>query len=501
MLRYLMAHTLPLLLALGGLALLAGCGGGGGGSHASLGSPTPDPTKPGSVGGSIFTMVAPPGQSTVIIDQAYNATLTLTRTDGGGSYTAQTHSTIRGGYSFPNVPAGTYTVSATVASGSNSSLILNGQVTGVQATGGVPTLMTNLVMAAGSATAVLTGVVTQSGVPVAGATVSVDMSGYTTEYLQGNTSDTVSVILSTTTGADGRYSFTVPIGGIDYYIAAHNNASMVVENSSPITGLTAGATQEVDIALTPAQTPSFATLTLDIVSTTLPAPTVTASQQAAMTQLAVARALHAPASRLARVQQRVQRTRAGRAVSSLVENDLYWTLASGDVGVRGFHVYRADATSNPYTLIGSSTDPYMFYFYDNDPVLQPGAAHYYTVTSYAANNATSGTATPIAATPLPQITVNSPADGASAPVGSAVVTWTTVPGAQSYQVTKFNAEPTFNALPVGTTVTHGASETSEVISGLSAGDYWWSVSAYNTTDPNFATAAVYSEYRKITLTP
>jgi len=501
---------LPLAMLTGLLCLsvLSGCGGVGGPSGStgnsgippktSLGNATEDPTKPSSIGGSIFTMLPPPGQTSAIIDQAYNATVTINRTDGGAVYFAQTQSTVRGGYIFPNVPAGVYTVAATVSAAYATNSVVSASLIGVHARGNIPTLMVNLLLGQSTQMATLTGIITQDGHAANGAVVSVDIKGYTPYYIEG-TLYTVSVILSTTTDANGRYTFAVPIGGLTYFVAAHDATSAMSEMSTPFTSLAPGDQKEVNLTLPAATTPTFTTLTMDLLSCTLPQQTSKARQQALISRLAVARTRRASAVRLTRLENLVRSSQLMRAPSSLVENDLYWYADPGGTEVNGYNVYRGGSTKGPFTMVGAALDPYMLFFYDNDPSLQPGTPQYYTVCSFAAGGATSNAAVPVLANPLPRCILNTPADGATVPVGSATVSWTAVPGALSYVVTKFNAEPTFNILSVGSNITHTATDTSEKLTGLAPGNYWWSVSAYDTADPNQARAAAFTEYRKITL--
>lgn len=498
---------LPVFLAgLAGLLLLSGCGGGTGSTPAApkwdyrLANPIEDATKPSMVGGTIYTMAPRPGDTAGIIDQAYQAAVTLTgTTDDGGAYTMQTFSTVRGGYQFTDVPPGTYAVRASIQSPHEAGVTLVGEVTNVRARGNIPSLMINLLLCEEARQAVFTGAITEQGHAAAGAVVSVDITGYTPQYQLGDTLHKSSVILSTNTDAAGQYRIVVPSGGLGYYVAAHSDTSMVSE-SPEILQLLPGETHTVNLLLDPAETPQFATMLLDIVSTTLPAATAQASEQTMITRLAVARALRAPQERIARLEKLARsRTTSRAAVIGIYENDVYWTLLSGDVGVRGFHVYRATEEDGPYTYIGSARDPYLMNFFDNDPALAGQRQMFYTAASYAANGQMSSLAKAIRAVPLDPITVIGPADGARVPVNTAEVSWQPVSGALCYVVTKFDTPPAFNALPVGTTVIHGPTDTAEILSGLPAGDYWWSVSAYNTQDPDFATAVAYSAYRKITL--
>ncbi len=496
---------------LGAVLGLAGCGGAGSGSTGSTGTPpvqTPvtvqmpleDPAKPTSIGGTVFTL------SGQMIDQAYNAEIQLTgQTDAGSTYVAKTYSHIRGGYEFDNIPAGTYTLSAQVVSPYDATLVLAATISGVRARGNIPALMTNLLLGPTGNTVQFHGYVTQDNAPAANCIVSVDVSAYTTQYATGDWQDKVSLILSTNADSTGHYVIVVPTGGTDYYVAAHSDTSMVA-NSTDMTDIAAVDARALDFTLVDATTPSFAGISSDIVSTTLPpatSPDVVAKVR--VTQLATARALHAPASRIARLEKLAAappRTRAAATPLPVLEDDLYWTLDTTDVGVRGFNVYRSSTRNGTYTCIGSCTDPYLLFFFDNDPGLQIGQTYYYAIASYAANGQVSKPSLPIGVTSLNSFAASGPANNAVLKQSAAVVTWPALPGAVSYMVLVFNGTqpPTFNASPANEPTILTATAVSQSLAALQPGDYWWTVSAYNTSDPNYATAASYSEYRHLTIT-
>jgi len=485
-------------LVLACAVLFAGCSSGPNSNNppgVQLTTPVEDSTKPSSIGGTIFTL------SGSMIDQAYAASVTLSgKADAGQDYATSTLSRIRGGYQFVNVPPGVYTVTAQAHAAYDATLIISGSIGGVRARGNIPTLMANVLVGDPTQATTLVGVVRQNGQPASGAIVSVDITAYTTGYAQGNWTDKVAVILSQTAGSDGSYRFVVPTSGLHYYLAAHSDTSMVA-NLPELTGLTAGATLNNDFALATALPPSYSRIIPDIVAATLPAPTADASRAVHITQLALARALHAPATRLAHLERVAATPRpVTRDLGSIVENDLYWTLPDNDVGVRGFHVYRAAVSTGPFTLLGSANDPYLLFFFDNDPTLTWTQHYYYTIANYAANGQTSAPSSIIGVQPLAPITVTGPADGQTVVQATAAVSWQPVPGALAYTVLVFRDLPTYNALPALEPVVHTQNEIQQNMSTLPAGTYWWTVSACNAVDPNVATAASYSAYRKMIIT-
>jgi len=253
-----------------------------------------------------------------------------------------------------------------------------------------------------------------------------------------------------------------------------------------------------DITLDNATSSRFPSVVMDLICSTLPAPTMDASEQAMITRLAVARKFKGSRNRLAQLEDRARQARTTRnTATGLIENDLYWE-ADDPSEIRGFHVYRGVQASGDYMYMGSAQDPYQWYFFDNDPALPLDAARYYTILSYGPNGLVSAPAKPaIMALPLPQISVLGPA-GPTAPAGNVEFSWAAVPNAKSYVLTIYPTEPTYNTTIYYEDVS-GGSETSATAWLASGKDYWWSVSAYNNADPNYATSISYAAYRKLTV--
>lgn len=500
-----------LLLAL----MLSGCGtgvnpsqigqppgDGGGDGTLQLTYPLENPAALTAIGGTIFTLASAPDGTEGAIDQAYNAEVTLIPDSGG--QTLVTRSTVRGGYQFGNLAAGMYTVRARVSATDGSNRTLQGEVR-IAARGNIPALMTNLLLAESTKTATISGIINDVGTtrsPAANATVSLQITAFSTEHLRNsNNQDMVDVFLATTTDANGRYTLTVPTQAMYYYVSAHNDKSMSTD-SEELSNLQAGNTYTVDLTLLAAESPNFAGLLMDSVTVTLPAPTVAAEGQVLTTRLAAARALGASSERLAHLQQLATTRRpATRAVPGQVETDLYWALNATDLGVLGFNIYRSAQRDQGFTFIGNTPDPYQFYFFDNDPALAVGQTSYYVITSYAANGKVSTPSRTVTAAPLPVITTVAPAENAEV-TPTDRLQWQAVSGASSYLVFIFNTEPTFNAFPV-TYAQLPAGSTglalSQVLAGQPNGTYWWSVSAYNHTNPGEATSATYSAYQRLQL--
>lgn len=489
-----------LVAMLTALLFLAGCGGG----EKSLTLLEPkEGSGDGSVSGTVFSLVEKK------IDYPYGATVTLTRIDDSGNPVSGftplvTHSTISGTYQFPGVPKGRYQLHATITSSVNANLTLSNTISGIEVRAALPTMMANILIGDPTKLVAFTGKVTESGQAPTGGIVSIEVDAQPADQSLSS----VAVILSTATASDGSYAFTVPNDAIAYILAAHSDTSAISESPRIIPPLTE-ASRQVNFTLTTITKPITTNQILYVVSSTLPAPTETASMQALTTRLAVARSLNASPARIAQLEKlasgRAQvQTRTVNAPTGIVENDLTWDaeyLPYDDV--RGYNLYRSSSQDGSYTHIGSVNDPYQTVFSDTDPSLQLNGVMYYTVTSYAAHGVTSKPCTPQAAKPLPQITVHDIPDVVTG--GRATLQWDPVPGAKGYILLVFNAPPTFNSYPNVDQTRYGLRETDTSMTITSPGTYWWGVSAYNTpTDGNkamLATAISYTTYRKLVVMP
>jgi hypothetical protein len=602
------------MLALAGLALLivlAGCGGSTvNPSSINPVNPIEDATKPGSIGGTVFTLASGPMKPEGILDQPFDATITLTGTpDAGGAYSDTTTSVIRGGFVFNDVPPGIYTLSGSVQAPYGSPTVLTGEVSGVRVRGNIPTLMTNLLLFNDTRGARVRGTVYKNGLPVGGAVVSVEVRGYTVDYLQGPASEVYCILSSTTSTAPatlGQYEFRLPVDATRYFVAAHSadsyasdielrklNREQTLDFGGSVTGGTftlsipgfdsgtyttsalaynisnanlktaidelltragyLGATATIgggpcptdaivtfsntsmslmmanssltgsaptltvrgdptillpgevrenqNIVLSPGATAFFPTLSMDIVCSTLPAPTALASEEAMITRLAVARKFRSPRGLIERLENQARQVRATRTTATgMIENDLYWQTFDDVSTLHGFHVYRGQQSTGDFLYMGSAQDPLQWYFFDNDPALPLDAARFYTVLSYGPGGLVSQPAKPVVlALPLPQITVNGPADGTTLPAaGNAQFSWQAVPNANSYVLTIYPTKPTYNTALYFEQV-YAAGQTTASVWLNSGSEFWWSVSAYNNAEPNYATAISYSAYRKITV--
>lgn len=492
--------------------MLSGCGGGnkpGGNSNpyitepngdiiipqSALHEPAHDSTKPTAIGGTVSTL------ADSVIDHAYSAEVFLTRlpdtTTGSETQAAVTHTVVRGGYNLPNLTEGRYRVDAYAPTRANPQL--TGTISDIQLLGNIPQLMENLLIGPPDQMATIHGIITQNSNAVPNASVTLDITANDTQYLQnGGNAAPIYTILSYNANSAGIYDIQVPVGAISYIVVAHSDSSMI-KASSEIKDLKAGESRQVDIQLVDAESPVFSPLVSDVVASTLEKATVQASQQAMITRFAAVRAMHGSPERLTRLEQLANaRQRRTRSVGGMVENDIYWDVTSNDVGVCGYHIYRSTSLLNPFIRIGDTQGPYYEYYFDNDPVLQIGEPAFYSVTCFAANGKSSAPSPVIFARPLAPIVIDSPQDGTITTADKAILRWEAVPGALSYLVLVFKMQPTYNTLPF-MNVTVQPPWTYSPITGLPPGDYWWSVTAYNSSNPMNATAGSFSMYRKVTI--
>lgn len=473
----------------------------------TLTQPVEIPSAPSSIGGTLYTLATRPGTTNILLDTAYNGQVSLTgTTTNGAGYTAQTYSTIQGSYSFANVPAGTYTVSAGVHAPWDANVTLSGQITGIRTRGNIPTLMANVILGDSANTATVTGVVTRNNplAPVSGATVVLSIVAYYPSEPQGP-STAPAIYTSTTTDANGVYMLQVPAGAHAYYLDAFTDATLQTDGAMIEIPLP-NTTSIYNLALQDATEPIFPRVYLTTVSTTLPAPTAHAAAQAQLVRRAIARSFTGGNNGAKLPQWWQAQPLASNTASGIIENDLYWFLLSDDPnnmigsGVTGFNVYRASAPTNPFTWIGSADDTYRQTFYDNTPALQDMGARYYTVTCTAANGRHSAPAVAVTAQPLPQLTGLRPAANATVSRQTGAFTWNAVPGATSYALVLFTEEPTYNALTLDTVNLNSGLNTIEPMADIPPGDYWWCVVAVKESLPFISDSVSFSAINKVTVT-
>lgn len=517
----------PMLGLLGVLALvaLAGCGGGTTTPFTptsnDLKNPVENPSLPGSIGGTVYTLAnyTVNGTDKIVIDTANLAAVTLIAIDGSGndvpSWTPRTTtSNTNGGYQFADVPKGVYRLEATVNGHADPSVQLSGSIPNVEVKGGLPTLMANLLLGDATKTLTFTGTVRQNGQIVSAnsdtwVTIAIDAPLFSQLTSSG------SVILAAKVGGDGTYSFTVPDGGTQYILTAHSATSQLTPlDSGTVFTPPIVSPKQVDLVLTNAVNPTVFPYIMDVIASTLPEPTPAASMEAAITRVAVAQLGGASDARIAQLKKLgTTRSQAQTRAASLpgsVENDLIWFTnadTSADDFTLGYRVYRAASNKGPYTLIGTNNDQWLNVFADNDPALQIATPVWYTMTSFAAGTVASKPAQPVQSKPLPVINVTGPSDGAVISGGSAKLMWDLVPGAKGYIVIVYdNNPPTFNAVSDTNQNTDGMGANVDHAYITHPGTYWWSVSAYDIANPTFSTAyneshaVSYSAYHKVVIT-
>jgi len=491
------------------LVFLSGCGGGSTSGNdvvnIKLSNPTEDPTKPSSVSGSVASitnsvMDFPAGALIEVINQT-NPTIKYS-----------TRTSTRGGYQINDIMPGKYDIFAYIPD--KTAPILTGVANNIVLKGHIPSSMVNVLLGKTADLGVIQGQVLQNGVPVPGASVTLDLSTYGIAHLENPDNIDKIVYLSTAyTDNAGQYRFEFPVGSQDIYIAAHSNTSMVSPqtvngNGIKISNFTAEAVVTQNIDLISAEPAVFPLVEFDIFSTTLEKATVQ-NMQAAMA-LTRANANKTRSTRLAKIADGMaSRLKRNNFPTAFIENDIYWTVQNSDIGTLGFDVYRGDTLIGDYLKVGNCDDPFMTYFFDSDPALTSKAISYYRVRSYAANNILSPiSSSVVSASPLAQFTNLSPANNASVakdPINGNKITWPRIEGAKSYMIAIYPSEPNSNSIPpeYSRQNDNGNAIQEYDISGHQPGDYWWIIAAYNKPQLEItsSTAASFSAYRKLTLTP
>lgn len=487
------------LLGLLALVAITGCGGGGTSNGIDIRYPGGDPTKDGSISGTVAALVdggiSFPALATVSLERLV-----------GGTYVsagiADVQSSINGGYQFSDIPAGTYRVTATVAP-PNAATTLTNAVAGVAVTGGRPTLMADVLVGDPNAMVTFTGLVTNQSAPIAGATVCFSIAG----------NNDKEIVISTTTDANGRYTLPIPNNGTSYIISAYGSNTRVYV-SDPIQATT--GTQTVpDIQLETTNAPGFISPVAYVMATTLPAPTFKGYEDAATTKLAIARAANASPSRLAALEAQATTKDVTRsmATGSILENEVIALSTSYDpLDTYGYKVFRATRQNGTFDYIGETRDGTQVLFTDNDPTLSFDTPAWYTLAAYTANGVMSKAAPPVQATPLPSIEVTGDGntDGtADVVTGNATLSWKGVNGARSYVVLIYTEHPGVNVTENSTLSPYAMPASKNSVTISQKGTFWWSVTAYNlacnTNNPKDlaftfeATAAAYSQFYKVTV--
>ena len=493
-------HCALLLLAMFGALIVTGCPGS---NYLKTADPR-EVGEEGAVGGSVYSLsMANTGSTTqVYYDHPHGATVTLTRVDiatGAGlaqSYQANTN--VAGGFQFSRIPRGLYRLDVTATSAETNEVI-TGAIERIEVKGGIPSLMNNVLLGDPTKMLTFTGKVTEASRPAVNAIVTLSVQalpvGETNPDLE------IAVIVTTRTNSRGEYHLRVPHHASSYWLTAHSDTSQLSDEHEVRN--VSGNSYTKDFDLLNATNPILPKLALDLFSATLPAPSATASNQALVSRMAVARMEDAPEKLLKHLTQRSATTRVTRAAGDMgsVENDVwcYWDEINPDAFVyyvRGYHFYRSPNPKDTFIKIGTVYDPFQTVFIDNDPALDGVAGVYYTARAYGPNNRLSDPAPAAFAQPLPPINGQSSNLITVDTKQVARLSWNPVPGAQSYTVLVFASLPTYNTLPerdLYRTLT--GSETTALINR--PGTFYWAINAYNHRDPNLATAAAFSEYQRI----
>lgn len=487
------------------LIFINGCGGtttsGTNVDNIKLIEQIEDPTKPSSISGSVASITNsvidfPAGSLVEMVNQA-NPTIKYS-----------TRTSTRGGYQITDIQPGKYDIYAYIPDKTNP--ILTGKLKNVILKGNIHSSMINILIGKPMDMGIIQGQVLRNGLPVPGASVTLDLTIYGIIHLEDPTNkDGIMYLTTTYTDDAGQYRFEFPVGSQDIYLAAHSNSSKVSPsiNGIRITTFAAGAVVNQDIELATADLPVFPILEYDIFSTTLEKATIENVQAAlAFTR---ANAEKTRSIRMANIADRMmKRLKRNITATSFVENDVFWTVQNTDIGTLGFDVYRGDTLIGDYQKVGNCDDPFMTYYFDSDPALVSKAITYYRVRSYGANNKYSPiSSSVVSASPLPAFTDLLPANNAIVKkdvLNGYKISWPRIAGAKSYMIAVYSQEPISNAIPPTFIRKDDNGEPIQECNLTGEyGDYWWIIAAYD--KPQLETtssfAGSFSTYRKLTLTP
>lgn len=490
---------LLLFVGLLGTILISGCPG-----NSFL--KTVNPKENGdfsSLSGSLYSLSMTNTGKTdyVVYDHPNGAEVTLIHIDAltGADLTERytVASNVAGGFQFVRIPKGFYRLAARAVSGETGFLITGG-ISRIEVKGGIPSLMNNILLGDTTKQLTFTGIITESGKPANNAIVSLSVQALPRG--ETNVDNETAVIVIARTNAAGAYQLRVPNFASSYWLTAHSDTSQLSDEFE-IRDVP-GDTYQKNIDLIPAQSPVLPTLGIDFFSASLPTATLTASNTALISRIAIAKLNKAPEKMLQHLSKRSTLTRASsRAEIGSIENDVwcYWDVLNPDefvYYVRGYHFYRGSDPKGIFTKIGTVYDPFQTVFIDNDPALSSLSDYYYTARAYAANNKLSDPAPAVLVKPLLPISGFSYSNVSLDGRLQANVSWDAVAGAQSYTLLVYDAIPTFNTTPrIDLTRQLASNETSVIIG--TPGIYYCSINAYNNRDTNFATAAAYSNYLRI----
>ncbi|MGI4791753.1 MAG: hypothetical protein ACRYFS_23270 [Janthinobacterium lividum] len=513
-----------LLLAAGGTALLAGCGGGG--SNGNLGSSTTGTT--GTTGTTTTGTSTGTNNTSQIVGKVTDVNGTgvsgvSIAVDTGGQITT-TIST--GGYRLNNL---TGNVAHTITASVTQNAIQYTGSTQVFTSPGNLVSNANILLSPTSQQATVKGTVTDStGSPIAGASVYLAVPNVALAGTSGTYSSLVAFTDSTGFYQIKNVPSSLPAGSLKMTAAASTTTTAYQNSNATLAQntITPGSVSTQNFTLTASSgTVADVPVVQSINAFTQPTDGLTGSAlQARLATGTVYEGLRRKlspsyASFVSRKRSYGKRL-TSRAVSGsyAVETDLAFTPPSAtDTNLLGYYIYQTtgSVTTNPPTEAKSGTsadfydsllDPLANYYTDLTASTDAssfsyagGSTYNFAISSIApapaggtTNILESALSAPITITPLSPLTLSVPAVNATVTT-PVTLTWTPVAGATKYYVFIYTQYPTIDTTPIyqsSTPLAAGTSTTSVVLTGGSVTYYAVVVGTADETETVGATTPV-----------
>ncbi len=406
---------------------------------------------------------------------------------GGGS-TITTVTGQLGGFAFRDVAPGVYTLNATAVDAQLNSYRATRDAVAVGSAEGTRLVQDLVAMIAANARiGGLQGTVTdQAGDPLSGARVTVQAN------LSGGR---VIIIGEAVTNALGQYVLgTIPArsGGVTLSVSGAGRGT-VSRAVTPLAGQLVTANFALPTELLNAQeAPRDATA----LAATYPFGSGRA--------LAAARSirLRSLGGRLARF---VDEAPASRLAPDghLIEIGLSFTpRARDDTAAQVLYRSHQETDRDQYLLVATSASPRTTLLVDRADALSVETRYYYRLASLTAGGDSSQLSSPVAVAALSQIVSTAPLNGdTDVALDGASFTWAAVEGARSYQVMLYPESPAEGQQTVFLSPVIPAPRTAYLYDGVALDpleDYFWTVVACNTSDPQDATAESYAPLNRFT---
>lgn len=422
-----------------------------------------------------------------VMDETGRAVLGATVSLVGGGTTVTTVTGQLGGFAFRDVAPGVYTLNATAVDGQQNRYRATRDTVAVGSAEGTRLVQDLVAMIATDARiGGLQGTITDAfGDPLSGARVTVQAS------LSGGR---VIIIGEALSNALGQYVVgTVPArgGGVTLTVTAAGRAT-VSQAVSPVAGQLVTTDFSLATELLNAQE---APRNASALAATYPFGTGRG--------VAAARALRLQTlgGRLARFADAADSRLAPDG--HLIEIGVTFTpRAKDDTAAQLLYRSHQQTDADQYLLVATSTSPRTTLLVDRADALSVETRYYYRLASITAGGDSSQLSSPIAVTPLSQLVSTAPPNGdTGVALTGAVFTWAAVEGARAYQVMIYPESPAEGQQPVFLSDVVASPRTSYTYAGDALDpleDYYWTVVAFNSSDPQEATAESYAPLSRFT---